>query len=113
MTTTSPTPIAPVVPSTGALRPLGLDAVSITGGFWAERQDVNRRATLAHIAHWLEREGWIRNFDLAASGALPAGRRGGSSPTRKSTSTSRRSRGSSGGRTTTISSGVSALLLPA
>ncbi|WP_444543265.1 glycoside hydrolase family 127 protein [Microbacterium nanhaiense] len=76
ITSHTPTPIAPVVPSTGALRPLGLDAVSITGGFWAERQDVNRRATLAHIAHWLEREGWIRNFDLAASGTLPAGRRG-------------------------------------
>ena len=35
-----------------------------------------RAATLDHIEHWLEREGWIANFDLAAAGQLPAGRRG-------------------------------------
>lgn len=67
---------APVAPTSGVLRPLGLDEVRITGGLWAERQRVNASATLPHIAHWLEREGWIRNFDLAASGALPEGRRG-------------------------------------
>ena len=67
---------APVVPSRGRLRPLGLDEVTITGGFWAERQRVNGSATLAHIESRLESEGWLGNFDLAASGALPAGRRG-------------------------------------
>jgi hypothetical protein len=62
---------------TGArLRPLGLDEVAITGGFWGHRQQVNATATLAHIEHWLEREGWLGNFDLAASGRLPEGRRG-------------------------------------
>ncbi|GAB3531247.1 glycoside hydrolase family 127 protein [Phytohabitans suffuscus] len=51
--------------------------VRITGGFWAERQSVNAAASLAHIEHWLEREGWIRNFDLAAAGGdLAAERRG-------------------------------------
>ncbi|MFB7249915.1 glycoside hydrolase family 127 protein [Microbacterium sp. NPDC056234] len=70
------TPTAPVVPSRGRLRPLGLDEVTITGGFWAERQRVNGTATLDHIASRLESEGWLGNFDLAASGALPAGRRG-------------------------------------
>jgi DUF1680 family protein len=64
------------MPSRGRLRPLGLDEVRITGGFWAERQQVNGEATLDHIGEWLEREGWIANFDLAASGALPTGRRG-------------------------------------
>lgn len=69
-------PVAPVVPSRGRLRPLGLDEVRITGGFWADRQTVNGTATLAHIESRLESEGWLYNFDLAASEALPAGRRG-------------------------------------
>ncbi|SIR73220.1 glycoside hydrolase family 127 protein [Micromonospora avicenniae] len=67
---------APVLPVRGRLRPLGLDDVRITGGFWAERQSINATATLAHIEHWLERTGWLRNFDLAARGDLPGGRRG-------------------------------------
>jgi DUF1680 family protein len=67
---------SPVVPTRGRLRPLGLDEVTIMGGFWAQRQQVNATATLAHIEHWLEREGWIANFDLAAAGRLPDGRRG-------------------------------------
>ena len=69
-------PAAPVVPTRGRLRPLGLGEVSITGGFWADRQRVNGAATLAHIESRLESEGWLGNFDLAASGALPTGRRG-------------------------------------
>jgi len=69
-------PAAPVVPSAGRLRPLGLDEVRITGGFWAQRQRTNTEATLPHIARRLEREGWIGNFDLAAAGRLPEGRRG-------------------------------------
>lgn len=67
---------APVLPVRGRLRPLGLDDVRITGGFWAERQSINATATLAHIEHWLERTGWLQNFDLAARGDLPGGRRG-------------------------------------
>ncbi|QNE36348.1 glycoside hydrolase family 127 protein [Leifsonia shinshuensis] len=70
------TTVAPAVPSTGRLRPLGLDEVRITGGYWAGRQRVNAAATLPHIEHWLEREGWLPNFDLAAAGTLPEGRRG-------------------------------------
>jgi hypothetical protein len=66
----------PVAPSSGRFRPLGSDDVRITGGFWAERQRVNAQNTLPHIKHWLEREGWLPNFDLAAQGTLPAGRRG-------------------------------------
>lgn len=73
MTTTRATPVAP---TRGALRPLGLDEVRITGGFWADRQAVNGDASLAHIEHWMEREGWIGNFDAAASGTLAGGREG-------------------------------------
>lgn len=69
-------PAAPVVPTRGRLRPLGLSEVRITGGFWGERQDVNGTATLDHIGSRLESEGWLPNFDLAAAGTLPAGRRG-------------------------------------
>ncbi|MBD8080021.1 glycoside hydrolase family 127 protein [Cellulosimicrobium arenosum] len=66
----------PVVPSSGRLAPLGLAEVRITDGFWARRQETNRTATLAHIEHWLDREGWLANFDAAAQGGLPASRRG-------------------------------------
>ncbi len=75
MTRTRPTtPLA--APAAGRLRPLGPGEVTVTGGFWGRRQRVNAAATLGHIEHWLEREGWLGNFDLAAAGALPAGRRG-------------------------------------
>jgi len=33
--------------------PLGIDAVSITCGFWAERQGVNAAATLKHCLGWV------------------------------------------------------------
>ena len=66
----------PVAPSRGELRPLGLNEVRITGGFWGERQSINARATLPHVRDRLESEGWLPNFDLAAAGRLPHGRRG-------------------------------------
>lgn len=69
-------PAAPVVPTHGRLRPLGVSEVRITGGFWGDRQAVNGEATLSHIESRLESEGWLPNFDLAAAGALPDGRRG-------------------------------------
>jgi uncharacterized protein len=66
----------PAVPRTGRLRPLGLAEVRITDGFWATRQETNRSASLRHIEHWLEREGWLGNFDAACEGRLPTHRRG-------------------------------------
>nr|WP_235857025.1 beta-L-arabinofuranosidase domain-containing protein [Occultella glacieicola] len=66
----------PVSPSAGVLRPLGLAEVRIVGGFWGRRQHVNGSATIVHIEHWLEREGWLGNFDAAADGRLPGARRG-------------------------------------
>jgi len=67
---------APADPSHGQVHPLGIDEVTITGGFWAQRQAVNGQATLAHIRRYLEREGWIANFDHAVTGGLPELRRG-------------------------------------
>ncbi|GAA2412394.1 glycoside hydrolase family 127 protein [Nonomuraea africana] len=57
----------PVLPSSGALSPLGLDAVRLAPGFWGDRVALNREVTIAHCLDWMEREGWIGNF----RGALP------------------------------------------
>jgi DUF1680 family protein len=67
---------APVLPSRGTLRPLGLSEVRITGGFWAQRQQTNASATLPHCLSWMEKVGWLGNFRAAAEGRLPADRTG-------------------------------------
>lgn len=67
----------PAEPTRGRLHPLGLGDVRIVDGFWADRQQVNAAASLAHIELWMEREGWIANFDLSAD-ELSAGSREGS-----------------------------------
>ncbi|WP_433364962.1 glycoside hydrolase family 127 protein [Actinoplanes sp. CA-142083] len=66
----------PAAPSAGRLRPLGLREITLKPGFWQQRQDTNSTATLAHIEHWLERTGWLGNFDAAAEGRLPGARTG-------------------------------------
>ncbi|HEY1094993.1 MAG TPA: beta-L-arabinofuranosidase domain-containing protein [Glycomyces sp.] len=58
----------PVIPTTGALQPLGTDDVRLDGGHWSERQAVNAAGTIRHCLHWLEALGWTANFDLAAQG---------------------------------------------
>lgn len=65
----------PVVPSRGVLRPLGLSEVRITGGFWAQRQATNGRATLDHGREWMDKLGWTGNF-TAEVGQGSAERRG-------------------------------------
>lgn len=69
------TRVVPVLPAVSKLQPLGLDEVVIDGGFWQTRQEVNSAATLAHIEGWMERAGWLPNFDLVPGGDL-SGRRG-------------------------------------
>jgi DUF1680 family protein len=66
----------PVVPGSGRLRPLGIDEVEITGGFWGGRQRVNSAATIGHCHDWMERLGWVGNFRAAAEGRLPQDRKG-------------------------------------
>ena len=83
----------PVVPSRGALRPLGLGEVRITGGFWAARQQVNGDATLDHARSWMDKLGWTGNFTTARPAASRGPARAASSPTPRSTSSSRRWRG--------------------
>jgi DUF1680 family protein len=70
------TMIGPTNPSRGALRPLGLDAVQLTDGLWAERQRLNASAVLPHCTAWIERAGWIENVRVLAAGGPAAGRRG-------------------------------------
>ncbi|MBB2910799.1 hypothetical protein FHS43_002062 [Streptosporangium becharense] len=53
---------SPVMPSSGALSPLGLDAVRLAPGFWGDRTALNRDVVIAHCREWMEREGWIGNF---------------------------------------------------
>ncbi|MFC3688003.1 glycoside hydrolase family 127 protein [Aquipuribacter hungaricus] len=66
----------PVDPVGGTLRPLGVHEVQITGGFWGDRQRTNGERGIAHVEHWLEREGWLGNFDAAVQGRLPQDRTG-------------------------------------
>ncbi len=66
----------PVVPGSGRLRPLGVAEIEITGGFWADRQQVNSTATIEHCHDWMERLGWVGNFRAATEGRLPEDRSG-------------------------------------
>ncbi|MFE3825626.1 glycoside hydrolase family 127 protein [Streptomyces sp. NPDC059092] len=68
--------VLPVAPTRGRLRPLGLDEVRITGGFWARRRHTNETATLGHCLDWMERAGWTGNFRAAAEGRVHRDRRG-------------------------------------
>jgi hypothetical protein len=65
----------PVQPSHGALRPLGLDEVTIVDGFWHEKQRLNADVIIAHCEEWMRRIGWVANFERAASrsAGLPTG----------------------------------------
>ncbi|HYQ74062.1 glycoside hydrolase family 127 protein [Cellulomonas sp.] len=66
----------PLAPSAARWRPLGIDEVRLDGGFWGELQERNATAMIAHAERWVEQMGWAGNFDLAAAGTLPEGRRG-------------------------------------
>ncbi|MGW6906256.1 glycoside hydrolase family 127 protein [Streptomyces sp. NPDC054940] len=68
--------VLPVTPTRGRLRPLGLDEVRITGGFWARRRHINATATLDHCRDWMERVGWTGNFTAAVQGRIQRDRRG-------------------------------------
>ena len=70
-TTTHSVPVAPTRGAPASARPRrGDDHRRVLG---AGARSVNGRATIAHIGGWLEREGWLGNFDLAASGAPARG----------------------------------------
>ncbi|GAA4417253.1 glycoside hydrolase family 127 protein [Georgenia halophila] len=66
----------PVAPSHGRLRPVGIQDVRISGGFWGRMQELNADVIIDHAERWMEQVGWIGNFDAARAGRLPADRRG-------------------------------------
>jgi DUF1680 family protein len=68
ITHTTGTASGPVVPSSGALRPLPLGDLRLTGGYWADWQQRNADTVIEHCETWMERIGWIGNFDAAATG---------------------------------------------
>ncbi|MFE1799865.1 glycoside hydrolase family 127 protein [Streptomyces sp. NPDC059517] len=72
----APSAVLPVAPTRGRLRPLGLDEVGITGGFWARRRHTNETVSLRHCHDWMERSGWTGNFRAAAEGRVQQNRRG-------------------------------------
>ncbi|WP_022884536.1 glycoside hydrolase family 127 protein [Glaciibacter superstes] len=80
MTLTTPSAlraVQPVSPSHTRLSPLGLrESVLDSDGYWGRRNRVNAEATLWHCEHWMERAGWLGNFDAAVAGTLPESRRG-------------------------------------
>ncbi|GAB3163505.1 glycoside hydrolase family 127 protein [Myceligenerans halotolerans] len=66
-------PVAPATSRRGA----GLGEVRVTGGFWASLLAANASATLRHCQDWMERLGWIANFDRVAAGTTADGERPG------------------------------------
>ncbi|WP_241990273.1 MULTISPECIES: glycoside hydrolase family 127 protein [Cryobacterium] len=67
----------PVEPATTTRHGVGVADVSLCpSGFWGSRQTVNATATLRHCLEWMERLGWIENFDRVASGETTVTRPG-------------------------------------
>ncbi|MBD8078498.1 glycoside hydrolase family 127 protein [Cellulosimicrobium arenosum] len=66
----------PVVPATPGRRGLGVGEVRLADGFWARLQETNARATLEHCRTWMERLGWLANFDVVAAGTTGGERPG-------------------------------------
>lgn len=60
--------VLPVSPTKGALSPLPLNAVTLDGGFWGERQNLNREAIIPHALSWVTRLDWVGNLENAATG---------------------------------------------
>jgi len=68
--------LTPVRPGRGERRPLGMDEVTITGGFWGDRQALNGSATIDHCDTWETRVGWVANFAAVVDGTIAERRRG-------------------------------------
>jgi uncharacterized protein len=49
-------------------RGVGVGEFTLSQGFWAQRQQVNAAASIEHCHAWMERLGWLANFDAVAHG---------------------------------------------
>jgi uncharacterized protein len=74
-TSTRPAHARPVVPP-GPRRGLGIGELTLDDGFWGRLQATNARATFQHCLDWMERLGWLGNFDRAAAGTTGPDRPG-------------------------------------
>ncbi|WP_062315822.1 glycoside hydrolase family 127 protein [Demequina maris] len=76
-TTTVGGAAAPVRPTAGTRRGAGLTEVAWDpDGFWGTRQRVNAEHTFAHCIAWMERLGWLENFDRVGRGETTVERAG-------------------------------------
>ncbi|WP_106815009.1 glycoside hydrolase family 127 protein [Microbacterium timonense] len=67
----------PVAPGRGNRSGIAVDEVAFDpAGFWGRRQAVNAAATFAHCLDWMERLGWVGNFDRVARGETTTERPG-------------------------------------
>lgn len=66
----------PVAPTHSTLRPLSINNVRITAGYWHRKQQINGSASIPHAEEWIEEVGWTNNFDAAVQGRLPDDRTG-------------------------------------
>jgi DUF1680 family protein len=62
-------PAAPTVTADETLRPLGLDQVSVSGGFWAARQQANQAVSIPDGFRQLHDAKNLHNFEVAAGRA--------------------------------------------
>ena len=69
-------PVSPVADARLAVHPLGLDQVTVTGGFWGHWQRLNRDVTTPHALGWLERDGSVENLRRLSGGDRTAPHRG-------------------------------------
>ena len=61
-------PLAPTAGSTTTLRPVGVDGVTVDGGFWAERLAVNAAVSIPQGWEQLHRAGNIANLERITAG---------------------------------------------
>ena len=71
-----PTSARPVVPGRGTSRGIGIGELTLGSGFWEGLQRTNAEASLEHCLDWMDRLGWIANFDHVAAGDTRAERPG-------------------------------------
>ena len=78
MTTPNPVmgPVSPLATERLTLRPLGVDQVVVTGGFFGEWQRRNREVTTPHALSWLERDGSVDNLRRVGDHSRPGPHRG-------------------------------------
>ncbi|HKE63095.1 MAG TPA: beta-L-arabinofuranosidase domain-containing protein [Micromonosporaceae bacterium] len=69
-------PVSPLATGRLAVRPLGLDQVEVTGGFFGEWQQRNRDVTAPHALGWLERDGSVDNLRRLGAGEPADAHRG-------------------------------------